>query len=151
MDLNGIKDWITRHKYLAIITGVALAVVIITFIIKIASSGVIADVTTGVFSDSGASIPLTNIAWGTLGPETTADKQIYVKNLGTVGMKLTIGQSNFNPAGANVLTLTSDYDNSVIAPQAVKPVKLTLHVPSVAVLAGLTNFSFDINLTSNAA
>lgn len=142
-----IFDWIS----ILIGFGVAAVIAVVTYILHLPSSGIIANVNTGVYSDAGATTPITSVAWGTGYPSSTVDKTIYVKNLGNVSSKLTITQTNFVPAGANVLGLTTDYNGSAIAPNAIVPLKLTLAVPTAIILAGLTNFAFEISITSTSA
>lgn len=140
-------DWIS----LLIGIGVAAVVAVVTYILKLPSSGIIANVTTGIYSNPEATSLLISITWGVGFPSTTIEKTVYAKNIGNVNSKLTFAQSNFVPAGTNVLVLTTDYNGNAIAPNAVVPIKLTLTIPAITQLAGITNFSFDVNIQATSA
>jgi hypothetical protein len=130
--------------------GIGAVIAIVRYLLKISSSGIIANVNIKVYSDAAGTIPLSSLSWGTVYPESTAVATLYVKNIGTVNSKLTFTQSDFIPTTASVLLMTTDYNGASIVPNQLVTVKLTLTIPTAAQLAAMTNFSFVINIQSTS-
>jgi hypothetical protein len=64
------------------------------------TSGVMAEIDLGVYSDDACTQPLSEINWGTCYPEVNSTATIYIKNLGTVATTLSISTDNWTPANA---------------------------------------------------
>lgn len=112
----------------------------------ISNTGSIVAVGIGVYSDSGCTTVLTSISWGALSPGGTATHTIYLKNNGTVPVTLTMATGSWNPTlASSYITLAWDKQNTVLAAGSSVPAVLTLTVSSG--ITGVTNFSFDVNIT----
>jgi len=100
----------------------------------------------GVYTDSDCTQNCTNISWGTLNPNTTTNKTIYVKNTGTAPLTLSMTTENWTPTDADdYLTLNWNQQNTILNPDETTPANLTLSV--AADTGDLTNFSFNIIIT----
>ena len=64
------------------------------------TSGVMADVDIGVYSDSACTEPLSSFNWGTCYTENNSTVIVYIKNLGTVDTTLSIATDNWTPTSA---------------------------------------------------
>jgi hypothetical protein len=107
---------------------------------------VISPVNIGVYTDSDCTQNCTNISWGTLNPNTTTNKTIYVKNTGTVPLTLSMTTESRTPTDADdYLTLTWDQQSTILNPDETTPANLTLSV--AADTGDLTSFSFNIVIT----
>ena len=104
----------------------------------------------GIFSDSGCTIPLSAIQWGTMNPGATIHSTVYLKNTGNVNIKLNCVFSNWNPAAAdNYLDISWDCENRVIQPgQKVTAIFTLVISPNIT---GITTFSVDINISATQA
>jgi hypothetical protein len=101
----------------------------------------------GVYQDSGCTVALPSVSWGTLDPGTTATATIYLKNQGNVPVTLSISAGNWNPASASsYLTLTWNRSGYVLVVGASVQAVLSLAVSSS--ISGVTTFSFDITITA---
>ena len=93
------------------------------------TSGVVADVTVGIYTDAACTVNLTAINWGVCYPGDTKTVTAYVKNLGTMDMVLTINTTNWDPVTASThLILTSNYGGQPLQPDEVVRTTLTLDV-----------------------
>jgi len=100
----------------------------------------------GVYTDSDCTQNCTNISWGTLNPNTTTNKTIYVKNTGTAPLTLSMTTENWTPTDADdYLTLNWNQQNTILNPDETTPANLTLSV--AADTGDLTSFSFNIIIT----
>jgi hypothetical protein len=100
----------------------------------------------GAYTDSDCTQNCTNISWGTLNPNSTTNKTIYVKNTGTTPITLSMTTENWTPTDADdYLTLTWNQQNTVLDPDESTPANLTLTV--AADTGDLTSFSFNIIIT----
>ena len=110
------------------------------------STGTVTAVNVGVYSDSGCTLNLTAISWGTLSPGNVTTRTIYVKNSGTVPMTLSMRTESWVPTNANSsITLTWNRPNYRLnAGQSIDAI-LTLNVSSTT--SGITNFSFNTVIT----
>jgi hypothetical protein len=107
---------------------------------------VISPVNIGAYTDSQCTQNCTNISWGTLNPNTTTNKTIYVKNTGTVPLTLSMTTESRTPTDADdYLTLTWDQQSTILNPDETTPANLTLSV--AADTGDLTSFSFNIVIT----
>ena len=116
---------------------------------SVPASGTLAAVNVGVYSDSGCTNNLTSIDWSFLRPGDAPTRIIYIKNNGTIPVKLNMTTANWSPSyayGPSAITLTWDRENYVLnATLSVRAV-LTLSVSS-SISANVTDFSFNIVIT----
>jgi hypothetical protein len=107
------------------------------------TSGVMADVDLGVYSNSACTHPLTSINWGTCYPEENTVVTVYLKNLGTIETTLTVLTDNWAPASAEShYQLTADCDWETLAPNEVFTATFTLY--PLASASQFDTFGFDI-------
>ena len=100
----------------------------------------------GVYSDSGCTVAISSVSWGTLNPGTTSTAPIYVKNQGNVAVTLSMSVNSWNPSSASsYLTLTWNRDGYSLAAGASVSAVLSLTVSSS--ITGITTFSFSITIT----
>ena len=113
---------------------------------SVSSSGVISSVDLGVYQEWACTNNLTSVAWGTLSPGDTATRTIYVKNIGTAPITLTMTTTDWNPTNANgPITLTWDRENTILDAGSVIAATLTLSVsPSIS---GITTFNMNVVIT----
>ena len=112
----------------------------------IASSGVIATTNLGVYSDSACTQSLTSINWGTVSPGGSVARTIYVKNLGTNQLTLSMTGANWSPASADgPITLTWNREGTALGANQVATATLTLRVSSS--ISGITTFNVNIVIT----
>jgi len=112
----------------------------------IASSGVVATANLGVYSDSACTQSLTSINWGTVSPGGSVARTIYVKNLGTTQVTLSMTGANWSPGSADgPITLTWNRDGTALGANQVATATLTLSVSSS--ISGITTFNVDIVIT----
>jgi len=110
--------------------------------------GTIRAVGVGVYWNSGCSNIVTSVDWGVVEPGATKHVQVYIKNEGSEPVTLALATESWSPAAAaSYLTLTWDYDGSVILAEGVEEVTLTLTVSDT--IEGITSFSFDIIITGS--
>ena len=97
----------------------------------------------GVYEDSDCSDIVEEIPWGTLYPGSVKNKEVYIRNNKTDPMYLILNTTKWDPLNASdFLELTWNYTMTVLAPEDVIAVKLTLSVsPDIK---GISSFSFDI-------
>jgi hypothetical protein len=99
-----------------------------------------------VYWDIGCTQEVTSISWGYMEPGSSMDKTVYVKNEGTVVMKLSMTTESWNPASAaSYITQSWNRENNVLDPGSVVQATLTLSLSSTT--TGITNASFDTVIT----
>lgn len=100
----------------------------------------------GVYSNSGCTTAVSSIPWGVLEPGGTKTSIIYIKNEGTVRVRLSMTVGNWNPSSAsNYITVSWNRESYTLDPGSVVQANLTLSVSSS--ISGITSFSFDITIT----
>jgi hypothetical protein len=103
----------------------------------------------GVYSDSGCSVALAYLDWGTLEPGSSVKKTVYIRNEGNAAAMLSMTTSNWNPTSASTyLGLSWNYNGQTVDVNAVTQVTLTLSASSS--ISGITSFSFDITIVESA-
>jgi hypothetical protein len=113
---------------------------------SISNSGSVTAVGVGIYSDSACTNAVSAIAWGALNPGTVKTYTIYVDNVGTVPVTLSMTTGNWTPSTASsYMTLTWNQQNSVLQAGQVVQAVLTLSVSSSA--TGVASFSFDMTIT----
>jgi hypothetical protein len=112
----------------------------------ISNTGNLNAVGVGIYQDGGCATALTSINWGSLDPGVTREYTIFVKNEGTIALKLNMAAGNWNPISAsNYLTVSWSRENYVLSPGNVISATLTLTISSS--VTGITDFSFDVTIT----
>jgi hypothetical protein len=107
------------------------------------TSGVMADVDLGVYSDSECTEPLSSLQWGTCYVEESTTVTAYIKNLGTIATTLSIITDNWTPANAAAsYEVSSSCSGVSLAPNQVLEATFTLYPLSSA--SQFDTFSFDI-------
>ena len=114
------------------------------------TSSVAATASLGVYSDSACTLSLTSTDWGTVPPGGSVTRTVYVKNLGSVQLRLSLSKTNWNPASANgPIVLNWNLERAILAVGQVKTATLTLSLSSSA--SGFTTFSVDAVISGQAA
>jgi hypothetical protein len=110
------------------------------------SGSVLKTIGVSVFSDKGCTTPISVINWGTLAPDSSASKTIYVKNNGTAAEVLSMTTSLWNPATASTyIHLNWNCTSYVLTHGSVVAAVLTLNVlPNIV---NVTTFNFQITIT----
>lgn len=113
---------------------------------SISNSGSVTAVGVGVYSDSACTNAVSAISWGALNPGAVKTYTIYVENVGTVPVTLSMTTGNWNPSTASsYMTLTWNQQNYVLPAGQVVQAVLTLSVSSSA--SSGASFSFDMTIT----
>jgi hypothetical protein len=127
---------------------VSLAIAQTTIQQNVASYGTIKVLGVTAYSDSACTTKVTSIAWGTIVPGTSINKNIYVKNAGNAAGTLVMSYGNWTPSkAASFITFSWNCSNHVLASNAVTCAKLTLKVQST--ITGVTDFSFSIAIQAS--
>ncbi len=115
----------------------------LTSTVQIQNAGTIKAVGVGVYWDSSCTNETTSIPWGMLDPGSNRTFTVYIRNEGNTAESLSLNTENWNPTNAqNYITLSWNYDGTVLSPDQVVEVNLTLSVSSS--IEGIENFSFTI-------
>jgi hypothetical protein len=113
---------------------------------SISNSGSITAVGVGVYSNSACTNAVSAISWGALNPGAVNTYTVYIENVGTVPVTLSMTTGNWTPSTASsYMTLTWNQQNSVLQAGQVVQAVLTLSVSSSA--TGVASFSFDMTIT----
>jgi len=96
-----------------------------------------------IYSDYSCTHKITQISWGTINPGSNAIKTVYIKNVGTTSIKLSLEVTNWNITSnlSSQITCTWDKENTILAPRRVTKANITLAVP-----AGIGSLSFSMNI-----
>ena len=114
------------------------------------SSGIVAGVNLGVYTDSAGNAPLTRVEWGLLYPGDTITQELYIHNAGNQATTLQLETANWSPSQASTyLTLTWDYGNEVVQPD--ETIRVILSLTLASDVQDIQDFSFDIVLTMLAS
>ena len=115
----------------------------LTSTVQIQNAGTIKAVGVGVYWDSSCTNETTSIPWGMLDPGSNRTFTVYIRNEGNTAESLSLNTENWNPTNAqNYITLSWNYDGTVLSPDQVVEVNLTLSVSSS--IEGIENFRFTI-------
>jgi hypothetical protein len=107
------------------------------------TSGVMADVDLGVYSNSACTHPITALNWGTCYVEENTTVTIYLRNEGSVDSTLTVLTDNWTPLSTEACyQLYATCDGDTLAPNDVVPATFTLY--PLAAASQFETFSFDI-------
>ena len=113
----------------------------------VSASGIVATANLGIYSDSACTQKITSIDWGSTSPGASITKTVYVRNVGTTAVTLSMSKTNWNPTTANgPINLTWNREGTVLAANQVSAATLTLGVSSS--ISGITTFSMNIVITA---
>lgn len=113
---------------------------------SISTSGVIMVVDISFYGDENCTVPLAPIEWGVLSPGASIDRTIYIKNVGSYPLTLSLSTENWSPLkAAEYIGLVWDYDGEVLDSGESIGVVLTLMVSQD--ITGIEGFYFDIVIT----
>jgi hypothetical protein len=110
------------------------------------SNGTVTAVNIGVYSDSGCTQNLTSINWGSIYPGNSTTRIIYVKNTGSLPIKLTMTTGSWMPSNANTyISLSWNRESTVLSAGQSIDATLTLSASSDA--GNITSFSCNMTIT----
>jgi hypothetical protein len=113
----------------------------------VSSVGTIKGIGVGIYSEYACTNRVTSINWGVLEPGANKTITLYVRNEGNAVATLSQTTQNWNPtAASSYLTLRWNYAGQTLSVNQILQVKLTLILSST--VTGITNFGFDIVITS---
>ena len=97
----------------------------------------------GIYKDVDFTVSVTEINWGILEAGEQKNFLAYIKNESNVPITLTMLTEEWNPQNASsFITLSWDYDESVIDVDGSIPITFTLNISPAVV--GINSFSFTI-------
>lgn len=109
--------------------------------------GTVSAVNVGVYTDSACTTNCTSLSAGTITPGNSKTFTVYIKNIGTAPMTLSMITSGWNPTSANgPITLTWNRESYSLAAGASVSATLTLTVSST-ISTSITSFSFNVGIT----
>ena len=129
----------------------AVAAVIVTVATQsVISTGTINAYGLQVCADAGCQNNLTSISWGNLDPGQANSFSFYVKNTGTASETLSLGTSNWSPAGAaSYLTISWNLQGTQLTPGQVATATMSITVsPSIT---GINSFSNTLTITATSS
>jgi hypothetical protein len=110
------------------------------------SSGTVTAVNVGVYSDSSCTQNCTSINWGAIAPGNLTTRTIYIKNIGTIPMTLSMATGSWVPSNANTyIGLSWNREGTVLSAGQSTSATLTLSASSSA--GNITSYSFNIIIT----
>jgi len=110
------------------------------------SNGTVTAVNVGVYSDSGCTQNCTSIDWGTIAPGNSSTRTIYIKNIGTIPMTLSMTTGSWVPSNANTyISLSWNRGGTVLS--AGQSISATLTLSASSSAGNITSFSFNMTIT----
>jgi hypothetical protein len=142
------------NKAVLIISMVFLSLILVTSVYgvltsskTVASSGKIASINVGVYTNSACTQTATSIDWGNLAAGASTTITLYIKNTGNSKETLSIATSGGAPSTASqYLTITWNQNKVALNANQVVKATLTLTVSS-NIDGGITAFSSNIIIT----
>ncbi len=102
-----------------------------------------------VYSDAGCNTPLSEVSWGSVTPGYPTSNVVYVKNVGSSPLLLSLETANWSPTNApSYMTLQWNYNGQAIAPNQAVQIIFTLSVSQS--VSGINSFNFDIVVTGSS-
>lgn len=96
----------------------------------------------GLYSDRACTKSISSLDWGIVAAGNSAFQTVYLKNLGSSYLMLSLSTMNWEPSNAEgIVGLSWDREGFLLAPYRVTLATLTLSVSPDA--SGLTTFSVD--------
>lgn len=116
---------------------------VVTYTTTITSTGSITGVGVSIYSDPEGQVNLNQVNWGNIPPGGSVTTTIYLKSTSNTPITLTYSTSGWSPAEMqSQMTLTWNYDGTVIQPGVLKRIDLTLAASTDATPG--VNFNFNI-------
>jgi len=116
---------------------------------NIPNTGLVNGIGVGVYWDAWLTNKVSSINWGVLDLGINVDKTVYIRNESNSVASLSMTTSNWSPSNAsNYISLNWNYGGQTLNADQVTQVKLILSVS--ASIHGITNFSFDITIITDA-
>jgi hypothetical protein len=143
-----------KNVVIAITVAFAAAGLLVTLIASgalvtsktIKTSGILTSAYLGVYSDNACTQSISEIAWGTIFPGSSASKTFYIKNLGSSQVTLTMSVMNWSPSTANgPVAVSWNRQWTTLAANQVLSATLTVAVSSSA--SGFSTFGVDVVIT----
>ena len=129
-----------------VVVGVLAASLLVAYQ-RVPNAGNVKAVGVNVYWDSACTSNVTSIDWGFLEPGTATNVTVYIKNEGSIPVKLNVTTDNWNPTTAsNNITLSWNREGYVLN-TTVPTVQAVLTLSVSPSISGVTNFSFDIIIT----
>lgn len=137
-------------KIIAVISTLALLLALnplifgmLTSTVQIQNAGTVKAVGVGVYWDSDCTNETGSISWGMLDPGSNKSYTVYIRNEGNTAESLSLNTEDWDPTNAqDYITLSWNYNGTILSPDQVIEVDLTLSVSSS--IEGIENFSFTI-------
>jgi hypothetical protein len=113
------------------------------------SSGNIAALNVGIYSDYACTQKLESVDWGDIAPGGSTNKLIYLKNTGNTQITLSMTATNWSPTNADgPISLTWDKEDTKLSKGEVTTATLTLTVAESVI--DITTFSVTILICGSA-
>jgi hypothetical protein len=122
-----------------------LAASLLTAYQTVPNGGNVKAVGVGVYWDNPCTSNVTSIDWGIVGPGSSANKTVYIKNGGNTREALNMTTANWNAGVYGNITLSWNDEGYLLDPGSVVQAVLTLSVSSS--ISGVTSFSFNMIIT----
>ncbi len=101
----------------------------------------------GLYWDFNCSKVISIVDWGGMGPGSSKNTTVFIRNEGNESVTLSMEASNWRPSeAANFVHLTWNYTEEIIEEYHVVPVKLSLHVDFGT--KGISALAFDASFAS---
>jgi hypothetical protein len=115
----------------------------IVFTSTVSASHIVTRGKLGVYSNSACTQKITSIEWGPIQQGNSTSKIVYVKNLGTITLRLSLSNTNWTPTTAKgSVSLIWNRESTILARNQVTSANLTLGVsPNIS---ATTRFNMDI-------
>ena len=134
------------------VVGIAVAVVGMMMAVSVlavlqsnktfSNTGVISAVNVELYQDSSCTKALSTIDWGSLSPGSSSNRTIYVKNIGSIPISLSMTVNTWSPSNAaNYVTLTWNREGTALNAGSSTSALLVLSVS--ASITSITTFSFN--------
>lgn len=102
----------------------------------------------GVYWDNNCTDSVVEIDWGTVGPGSTVNVTVFVKNEGNQAISLNITAENWSPIETtSYMTFSSNYMSQTINVR--ETLQVTLSLTTSSNIEEITSFSFDISVDIN--
>jgi hypothetical protein len=150
---KGVTETTMEKIHVAAISVVAATLIVVSVLAAslltayqtIPNGGSVKAVGVGVYWDSPCTSNVTSIDWGIVGPGSTANKTVYIKNVGNTRESLNMTTASWSTGAYGNITLSWNDEGYVLDPGAIVQAVFTLSVSSG--ISGVTSFSFNIIIT----
>jgi hypothetical protein len=148
---NQQKASITAGVLIA--AAILIAALVLTYTVQIHNTGTINTTGFVLWADQNRTIaygPTKGITWGTFNPGDIHAVMGWAQNTQNTNITLSYTLGNWNPTSAQqYLVFSWNYTGQILHPGDIIPVQMNLQ--ALANVTGVTNFSFDINMTATQA